>query len=110
MNISIKATNTTLTPGMRENIESKLQVLEKFSRPEDKIHVELEEDAKHSSGEISRVEINVQPHGYYAESTGGDFYEALDLAVPKIKNQMSKVKDKDITLRKRIGKWFKRGE
>ncbi len=107
MNISIKATNTTLTPAIKQSVEEKLQVLEKFMRPEDKIHVELAEDTHHQKGMFSRVEIHVSPHGYYADSMGNDFYEALDLVIPKIKNQFAKVKDKDISLRKKIGNWFK---
>ncbi len=54
MNISIKATNTTLTEAIRSTIEDKLQILEKFLRPEDKIHVELAEDRHHHSGLFSR--------------------------------------------------------
>lgn len=108
MNIAIKATNTTLTPAIKENIESKLSALEKFLKPEDKIHVELAEDRKHQSGQFSRVEIHISPHGYYAESDGNDFYEALDLVIPKIKHQMFKAKDKGLSLRKRIGNLFKR--
>lgn len=108
MNIAIKATNTTLTDAIQSSIEDKLQVLEKFMKPEDKIHVELAEDTHHNSGEFSRVEIHIKPHGYYADSTGNDFYEALDLVIPKIKQQMSKSKDKQISLRKKIGNLFKR--
>ena len=110
MNVSIKATNTTLTPAIRESVEVKLQVLEKFLRPEDKVHVELAEDTHHQKGMFSRVEIHVTPRGYYADSYGNDFYEALDLVIPKIKNQFAKVKDKDISLRKRIGNLFKRNK
>ncbi len=108
MNISIKATNTTLTDAIRSSIEDKLQILEKFMRPEDKIHVELAEDRHHKSGLFSRVEVRVTPHGYYAEAMGNDFYEALDLVLPKVKTQMAKSKDKSIGLRKRIGNLFKR--
>ena len=108
MNVSIKATNTTLTPAIRESVEDKLQVLEKFLKEEDKIHVELAEDKHHQKGMFSRVEVHVTPHGFYADSMGNDFYEALDLVIPKIKNQFAKNKDKDVSLRKRIGNIFKR--
>lgn len=100
MNITIKATKTTLTPTIKANIEEKLSVLEKFLRSEDKIHVELEVDKKHSSGQLFRVEVTIHPHGHFAESRGSDFYEALDLLIPKIKQQMVKSKDKKVTRRK----------
>ncbi len=100
MNINIKATNTTLTPAIRAAIESKLDKLVKFFKAEDKIRVEVEMDKKHKSGQIARAEIDVKPHGYYAEAWGEDFYQALDMVVPKIKEQMLKAKDKKISRRK----------
>lgn len=85
MNITIKATNTTLTPSISDAVAVKLSVLEPFLKSEDKIRVEVEVDAKHSGSGTYRAEVHVQPHGHYAEARGNDFYEALDLVVPKIK-------------------------
>ncbi len=108
MNITIKATNTTLTDAIRTNVEDKLSGLEKFLKPEDKIHVEIAEDTHHASGMFSRVELHISPHGYYADARGNDFYEAIDLVLPKIKQQLSRKKEKGLSLRKRIGNIFKR--
>ncbi len=108
MNISIKATNTSLTDSIRANIESKLTVLEKFLKPEHNVHVELAEDQKHQSGEFFRVDINISPSNFYAEARANDFYEAVDLVIPKITQQLSKSKDKKISLRRRLGNLFKR--
>ena len=110
MNINIKATNTTLTDAIRSNVEGKLEPLEKFIREEDVIHLELAEDTKHQSGEFFRVDIQISPRGFYAEARGNDFYEAMDLLVPKIKQQLTKEKDKSLSLRRRLGKWFSKGE
>lgn len=108
MNIAIKATNTTLTDAIRSTINEKMSSIEGFLKPEDKVHVEIEEDTHHKSGLFSRVEIHISPHGYYAEANGNDFYEAIDLVLPKIKQQMAKTKDKRLTLRRRMGNLFKR--
>lgn len=108
MNITIKATNTTLTDAIRNTIEQKLSSLEGFLKPEHKIHVELEEDTRHKSGLFSRVEVQIAPSGYYAEANGNDFYEAIDLVLPKIKQQMTKTKDKRLSLRRKLGNLFKR--
>lgn len=110
MNITIKATNTTLTDGIRDAVNQKLSSLESFLKSEDIIHVEVDETDHHNSGMVSRVEVRISPHGYYAEANGTDFYEALDLVVPKIKQQMTKNKEKRLSLRRRIGNLFKRGE
>jgi ribosomal subunit interface protein len=107
MNINIKATNTTVTEAIRSDINDKLGTFEKFLRPEDVVYVELEEDSKHQSGRFSRVEIRIQPRGVYAEATGVDFYEALDLAIPKAKDQLSKEKDKKVSLRRKLGNLLK---
>ncbi len=108
MNISIKATNTTLTAAIKSTVESKLSVLSDFLKPEDKIQVEVEVDVKHTTGPIYRAEVHIKPHGHYADARGNDFYEALDLVIPKIKDQLVKSKDKRISLRRRLGSFFKR--
>lgn len=110
MNITIKATNTTLTDAIRNTVEQKLSSLEGFLKPENKIHVELEEDTHHKTGLFSRVEVQIAPHGYYAEANGNDFYEAIDLVLPKIKQQMTKTKDKRLSLRRKLGNLFKRSQ
>ncbi len=99
--MNIKATNTTLTPAIREAIETKLEKLAKFFKPEDKIRVEIEISKKHKSGLVARAEVDVQPHGHYAEATGEDFYAALDIVIPKIKEQILKTKAKIISRRKK---------
>ena len=101
MNINIKATNTTLTPAIKSFIEDKLSVLEVFVKSEDKIRVELEVLKKHRTGMTFRAEVDIQPHGHYAESYGMDFYAAMDMVMPKIKEQLSKQKDKKVSLRRR---------
>lgn len=103
MKINIKATNTSLTPTIKNNVETKLSVISNFTKPEDVIHVELAEDRKHQSGQFFRVDIQISPHNLYASARGNDFYEALDLAVPKIQSQLTKNKDKKISLRRRLG-------
>ena len=110
MNITIKATNTTLTDAIKVTIHEKLQALEDFLKPEDKIHVEVGEQTHHKNGMFSRVEVHILPHGYYAEANGNDFYEAIDLVMPKIKQQLTKTKDKRLSLRRRIGRLFNRNE
>jgi putative sigma-54 modulation protein len=100
MNISIKATKTTLTPAINEYITEKLAFLDKFLKSEDKVRVEVEVDKKHKTGLVFRAEIEIQPHGQFAEARGEDLYAAIDMAAPKIKEQLAKAKDKKISQRR----------
>lgn len=103
MNLNIKATKTTLTPAIQQDIEAKLSVLEDFLHSEDKIYFGVEAHASHDNSQEFRAEISIQPNGQFAEASGGDLYEAIDLLIPKIKQQLAREKDKKISLRRRFG-------
>ncbi len=104
MNIIIKATKTTLTPAIKTFIHEKVHGLEKFIKPEEKVYVEIEVDKKHHKGLIYRAEINIKPHGHYAESFAEDFYAAMDLLIPKIKEQLIKEKGKKLSKERRLAR------
>lgn len=101
MNIHFKGTRVSLTESDQEYIETKLKGLGSFIKNQDEVFVEVEMGSRHSSGLVARVEISLNPPRHYAEARGNDFYEALDLVLPKIKEQLVKQKDKRISLRRR---------
>ncbi len=107
MNLTIKATNTTLTPTIREFVNDKLSILERFLKPEDKVRIELEASKGDKDGLNFRVEIDIQPRGHFADAKAVDFYMAMDLVLPKIKDQLVKTKDRKISEKRRAARKFK---
>ena len=100
MNISIKATHTSLSESMKESVEQKMGQLEVFLRPEDKVHVELAVDPRHRAGPVNRAEISIKPHGIFAQAYSDDVYSALDMVIPKVREQLVKLKDKKLSERR----------
>jgi ribosomal subunit interface protein len=108
MNLNIKATKTTLTPAIQSEIERKLSVLDPFLRSEHKVYVEIEARASKDNSQEFRAEVSIKPDGHFAESAGSDMYEAIDLLIPKIKQQLTREKDKKISMRRRFGDFKRR--
>ena len=107
MNLTIKAKDTTLTPAIKDFINDKLSIIERFLKEEDKVRVELEASKADKDGLNFRVEVDIQPRGYFAEAKSNDFYTAMDLVLPKIKDQLVKSKDRKITKRRSAARKLK---
>ncbi len=109
MNISMKGTNLTLTPSVKQYVNEKVGNLAKFIVATE-AKVELERDRHHQSGQVFRAEIMLVVGGKMmrAEAGGEDIYAAIDLTIPKLKEQIGKFKDKKKTLIRRGARSAKR--
>lgn len=108
MNINIKATNTELTPAIREYIEKKLGKIEKkLIDPNDtSTHCDVEVgkiSKHHQKGEVFRAEFNLTVGGklYRTESTQENLYAAIDEAKDELYRSFrsDKKKRKDVSRR-----------
>lgn len=107
--ITIKASPRSLiSDSIHDYIHKKMDTFDKFLREENSIHVEFDSD-KHRSGIRYHVEIRIDPGSVvFAEAIGEDLYEAVDLCMPKLKEQLTKRKDKRVASRRQEG--FERKE
>ncbi len=109
MNISIKGTNLDLTPSVKQYVKEKIGALEKYIGAME-AKVELERDKHHHSGLVFRAEVMLVVGGKImrADAVGEDIYAAIDIVIPKMKEQIGKFKDKKQTLRRRGARSAKR--
>jgi len=109
MNIQIKATNLDLTPSIKDYVEDKIGNLAKYIKA-DEAKVELARDKHHRTGDVFRAEVMLMVGGKLmrADVEAEDIYAAVDLVVPKIKEQISKFKEKRTTLARRGARSAKR--
>jgi putative sigma-54 modulation protein len=109
MNIAIKGTHFDITEAIKQYALEKVEHLAKYMEAMD-AHIELERDRKHHSGEVFRAEVMLIAGGkqMIADATAEDMYAAIDLVIPKLKEQIAKFKDKRSTLQKRGARAAKR--
>ena len=76
----------------------------------DEAKVELARDRHHRTGEVFRCEVMLAVGGKImrADCEAEDIYACVDLVIPKLKEQISKFKDKRTTLERRGARSAKR--
>lgn len=115
MKINIKATNIELTEAINDYINKKIESLNKFLNQDNcNIYVEVGKTTKHhNKGEYFRAEFNIDKEGtnFYSSSEKEDLYASIDEARDKIFRDLTKRKDRRMTLYKRgatsVKKMFK---
>ncbi len=101
--VNLKVTHTVLSESVRAYAQKQIDKLQKYLRPENKVHLELGAETK-NRGTKYRAEITIMPKSeVYADAHGHDLFEAIDLLMPKVKEQLLKNKDKVISDRRRDG-------
>ena|SRR3989344_1035553 len=109
MEIIIKATNMDLTEPLKSYVHEKIGHLEHYSSEIFQARVEIGVPSQHHAG-FFRCEVNLDlPHMEVirAESTEPDLYAAIDLTVPKLREQLERHKGRKHGEDRRLKRYLK---
>lgn len=106
MNINIKATKIELTPAIKDYIQEKMDMLEKYLGDIQVINAHFEVELTthhHQKGDIFRAEANLSIPGSLlrVEKTEGDLYKAIDKVKDHLHMMIKKHKEKLIDKKRR---------
>ena len=106
--ISYKYNGNENAKPLADVVDQKLAALEKFLSADADVscEVEFEKVAAHNQGRIYRVEVNLSVDGtlYRAEATEENFEKAIDEVRNELDRELSRAKDKHMTLEKQSGR------
>lgn len=109
--IVFKFNDLTEAKSLTTIVEQKFSSLQKFTSDTKSAtcEVEFEVVAAHAQGRIYRVEANVVIEGllYRAEATEESFEKAIDEVRSELDKEMSRAKDKQVSLERKVGREFK---
>ena len=115
MKTNIKVTNIELTPEIKDYLEKKIDSLEKFIEKADssaQAWVEIGVSTKHHQhGDIYRAEIQIRipnANSVRGVSEKETLYAAIDEAKEEVKKELTKIKEKKISLARKGARMFKR--
>ncbi len=91
MKFIIVGKNISVTPGLRETVESKLGKLERYFTPDTEIHVTLSVQKERQKIEVT---IPVKGNIIRSEQESNDMYISIDLVEEVIERQLRKYKNK----------------
>ena len=102
MQINIKATNIELTPKIKDYVQEKMDMLEKYLGRVEVIDAKFEvamTTRHHNKGEIYRAEANLAVTGdlLRVEKTEKDLYKAIDKVKDHLVRSIKRYKEKKIT-------------
>lgn len=109
MKILIKGTNLELTDALQNYVREKIGHLEHYWHEILETRVELEHVSHHHKG-FFRCEVNLDvPQKYVlrAESLSSDLYAAIDKIIPKLREEIEKIKGKQRFKDRRLRRYLK---
>lgn len=110
---NIKATNIELTPGLRDHIEKKLAMVEKYVRPGslERVYVDVGRSTNHhKQGDIYRAEFELIIDGekFFTAAETEDISTSVDEAYDELVRQITEDKDHKISMIRRGARSIKK--
>ncbi len=107
MNVKIKATKIELTPKIKDYIQEKMDMLEKYLGHIQVLNCDVEVGmsiGSQVSGEIYRAEVNLEVPGELlrVEKTEKDLYKAIDKVKDHLMRSIRRYKERRIDRRRKI--------
>ena len=107
MHINIKATKIELTPEIKDYVQQKMNMLEKYLGSIQVLHCDVEVGMSvggQSSGKIYRAEINLELPGKLlrVEKTEKELFKAIDKTKDHLARSIRRYKQKRIDRRRRV--------
>jgi len=104
MKLQIKATGTKLTPAIREYIELKMEMLNKYLGDVKVTNCDFEIELTtkhHQKGDIFRAEVNLSVPGdmLRVEKTEPDLYKAIDKVKDHLVRSIKRYKEKKLAIK-----------
>lgn len=91
MKIIITGRNIELTDGLKEAVESKLEKLDKYFKPDTEAHVTLSVEKERQKIEVT---IPVKGNVFRSEQVTNDMYVSIDVVVEVLERQLKKYRNK----------------
>jgi len=105
MHVNIKGTKIKLTPQIKEYVQAKMDMLEKYLGRVQVLHCDVEisrEKVTQNSGEIYRAEVNLELPGEMlrVEKTEEDIVKAVEKVKDHLVRSIKKYKEKKLDSKK----------
>jgi len=113
MNINIKATNIELTPEIKDYVQEKMDMLEKYLGNIQVLNCDVEVGMSvggQQSGEIYRTEVNLAVQGdlLRVEKTEKDLFKAIDKVKNHLMRSIRRYKEKKFDKERKAEQGFKK--
>jgi len=89
--IIVTGRNVEVTPGLRDHVSQKARRLQRLLRPGAEVRVVA---SVQKESNVVEVTVHLDSFTFRAEGSSNDMYQAVDLALSKLRRQIAKLKDR----------------